>query len=193
MATVDQTKVSDETGQNRLTESFGLPKDTTAAKVLPYMTDYVQEFISNAPFAVMATSDAQGNPDASPKGGTPGFVRVIDDRHLLFPDVAGNKLFQSYKNVEANPHIGLLFMIPGVNDTVRVNGIVTIVEKDELNRRNIELSLYEYDDNSKHIQGMLVEVTESYPHCPRAYKFSNIWNVEAIKANQENRPIRERS
>lgn len=193
MATVDQTKVSDAIEQDRLTENFGLPKDTTAAKVLPYMTDYVQEFISNAPFAVMATSDAQGHSDASPKGGTPGFVKVIDDRHLLFPDVAGNKLFQSYKNVEANPHIGLLFMIPGVNDTVRVNGIVTIVEKYELDRRNIELSLYEYDDNSKHIQGMLVEVTESYPHCPRAYKFSNIWNVEAIKANQENRPIRERS
>ena len=193
MATVDQTKASNTAGQDRLAESFGLPKDTTAAKVLPYMTDYVQEFINNAPFAVMATSATQGNSDASPKGGTPGFVRVIDDRNLLFPDVAGNKLFQSYKNVEANPHIGLLFMIPGVNDTVRVNGNVTIVEKDELDRRNIELSLYEYDSNSKHIQGMLVEVTESYPHCPRAYKFSDIWNVEAIKANQENRPIRERS
>ena len=193
MATVDQSKVTNAAGQDRLAESFGLPKDTTAAKVLPYMTDYVQEFISNAPFAVMATSDAQGNADASPKGGTPGFVRVIDARHLLFPDVAGNKLFQSYKNVEANPHIGLLFMIPGVNDTVRVNGIVTIVEKNELDRRNIELSLYEYDDNSKHIQGMLVEVNESYPNCTRAYKFSNTWNVEAIKANQENRPIRERS
>jgi predicted pyridoxine 5'-phosphate oxidase superfamily flavin-nucleotide-binding protein len=187
MATVDKTTIG-----NRLAETFGLPKDTTAAKVLPYMTEYVQEFICNAPFAVMATSDAQGQPDASPKGGKPGFVRVIDDRHLLFPDVAGNKLFQSYLNVEANPSIGLLFMIPGVNDTVRVNGKVIIVDKDELDRRNIELSLYEYDDNSKHIQGMLIEVVESYPHCPRAFKFSNIWDAEEIKANQANRPIRER-
>lgn len=193
MATVDKTTLRETTERNRFAETFGLPKDTTAAKVLPYMTEYVQEFINNAPFAVMATSDANGQSDASPKGGKPGFVRVIDDRHLLFPDVAGNKLFQSYQNVEANPKIGLLFMIPGVNDTVRVNGNVTIVEKQDLDLQNIELSLYEYDDNSKHIQGLLVEVTESYPHCPRAFKFSNIWDVEEIKANQDKRPIRERS
>ena len=187
MASVPKTST-----RNRFAETFGLPKDTTAAKVLPHMTEYVQEFINNAPFAVMATSDAQGQSDASPKGGKPGFVRVIDDRHLLFPDVAGNKLFQSYQNVEVNPKIGLLFMIPGVNDTVRVNGNVTIVDKQELDRRNIELALYEYDDNSKHIQGLLIEVTESYPHCPRAFKFSKIWDAEEIKANQEKRPIRER-
>ncbi len=137
MATVDQTKVSDAIEQDRLTESFGLPKDTTAAKVLPYMTDYVQEFISNAPFAVMATSDAQGHSDASPKGGTPGFVKVIDDRHLLFPDVAGNRLFQSYQNVDDNPFIGLIFFIPGINDTVRVNGKVRIVSKEDLENHNI--------------------------------------------------------
>ena len=187
MATADKTAT-----QSRFAETFGLPKDTTAAKVLPYMTEYVQEFISNAPFAVMATSDGQGQSDASPKGGKPGFVRVIDDRHLLFPDVAGNKLFQSYQNIEANPNVGLLFMIPGVNDTVRVNGTATIVDKQDLDRRSIELSLHEYDDNAKHIQGMLIEVKESYPHCPRAFKFSHIWDVEEIKANQANRPIRER-
>ena len=188
MATADKTSTG-----SRFAETFGLPKDTTAAKVLPYMTDYVQEFISNAPFAVMATSDANGQSDASPKGGKPGFVRLIDERHLLFPDVAGNKLFQSYQNVLTNAKIGLLFMIPGVNDTVRVNGNVTIVDKQDLDRRNVELSLYEYDDNSKHIQGMLIEVTESYPHCPRAFKFSHIWDVDEIKANQDKRPIRERS
>ena len=188
MATADKTSTG-----SRFAETFGLPRDTTAAKVLPYMTDYVQEFISNAPFAVMATSDANGQSDASPKGGKPGFVRVIDERHLLFPDVAGNKLFQSYQNVLTNAKIGLLFMIPGVNDTVRVNGNVTIVDKQDLDRRNVELSLYEYDDNSKHIQGMLIEVTESYPHCPRAFKFSHIWDVDEIKANQDKRPIRERS
>ena len=188
MITADQS-----TTRNRFAEEFGNPKDTTAAKVKPQMSSYVQEFIKHAPFAVMATSDASGQSDASPKGGTPGFVRVLDDRHLLFPDVAGNKLFQSYQNVVANPNIGLLFMIPGVNDTVRVNGKVTIVEKQELDRQNIELSLYEYDDNSKHIQGMIIEVTEAYPHCPRAFKFSHIWDVEEIKANQAKRPIPERS
>jgi PPOX class probable FMN-dependent enzyme len=187
------TTVEQATAKSRFAEQFGSPKDTTAAKVKPFMTDYVQEFIRNSPFAVMATSDATGQADASPKGGKPGFVRVLDDKHLLFPDVAGNKLFQSYLNVEANPQIGLVFMIPGLNDTVRVNGKVAIVDKEELDRQNIELSLYEYDDNSKHIQGMLIEVSEAFPHCPRAFKFSHIWDVEEISANQRQRPISERS
>ena len=177
---------------NRFTDEFGYPKGRVTTKVKPYMTDYVQEFIRHCPFAVMATSDASGQCDSSPKGGRPGFVRVLDEKHLLFPDVAGNKLFQSYQNVEANPHIGLLFMIPGVNDTVRVNGKATIVDKQELDRQNIELSLYEHDDNSKHLQGMLIEVTESYGHCPRAFKFSQIWDTEVIAANQARRPLPER-
>ncbi len=186
--------IADQTAtRNRLVEEFGAPKDTTAAKVKPFMTDYVQEFIRNSPFAVMATNDASGQADASPKGGKPGFVRVLDDKHLLFPDVAGNKLFQSYQNVAKNPQIGLVFMIPGLNDTVRVNGKVTIVGKQELDRQNIELSLYEHDDNSKHLQGMLIEVVEAFPHCPRAFKFSRMWDVEEIAANQAKRPISERS
>ena len=74
--------------------------------------------------------------------------------------------FQSYQNVEANPHVGLIFFIPGVNDTVRVNGKASIVTKDELDRQSVELSLYELDDNSKHLQGMLIEVDEAYSHCP---------------------------
>ena len=91
---------------NRFSEAFGYPKDSVVGKLKPYLTRYVQEFVKQAPFVVMATSDAAGNCDASPKGGKPGFVRVLDDNHLLFPDVAGNKLFQSYQNVEANPHVG---------------------------------------------------------------------------------------
>ncbi len=188
MTTADQTAT-----QNRFVGEFGSPKDTTAAKVKPFMTDYVQEFIRNSPFAVMATSDASGQADASPKGGKPGFVRVLDDKHLLFPDVAGNKLFQSYQNLAENSQIGLVFMIPGLNDTVRVNGKVTIVGKQELDRQNVELSLYEHDDNSKHLQGLLIEVVEAYPHCPRAFKFSRMWDVEEIAANQAKRPISERS
>ena len=179
--------------QNRFGDTFGYPKGRSVSKLKPYMTEYVQEFVKHSPFAVMATSDSEGRCDASPKGGKPGFVRVLDEKHLLLPDVAGNKLFQSYQNVDSNPHIGLIFMIPGMNDTVRVNGKVTIVDKAELDLQNIELSLYEYDDNSKHLQGMLIEVVEAFGHCPRAFKFSCIWDVEEIAANQAERPIPERS
>ena len=188
MTTIDET-----VAPNRFADAFGYPKGRAVTKLKDYMTPYVQEFIKHSPFAVMATSGPDGHCDASPKGGKPGFVRVLDERRLLFPDVAGNKLFQSYQNMDANPHIGLIFFIPGVNDTVRVNGRVTIVEKAELDQRNVELSLYELDDNSKHLQGIIIEVEEAYGHCPRALKFSDLWNVETIAANQASRPIPDRS
>lgn len=183
---------SDTTIANRFTEVFGSPTGRAATKVKDYMTDYVQEFISNSPFAVMATSDAQGHCDASPKGGKPGFVKVLDERRLLFPDVAGNKLFQSYQNMDVNPHVGLVFMIPGVNDTVRVNGRVTIVDKEDLDKLDVEVSLYEPDDRSHHLQGIIIEVEESYGHCPRAYTFSRLWDEATITAHKAQRPVPDR-
>lgn len=177
---------------NRFHDQFGTPKGRAVTKLHDFMTNYVQEFIQNAPFVIMATSDLDGRCDTSPKGGKPGFVRVLDDRHLLLPDVAGNKLFQSYSNMDSNPHVGLLFFIPGVNDTVRVNGTVEIVDKAVLDQRNIEMSLYNPDDNSRHLQGILISVEEAYGHCPRALKFSQLWDVDQIQANQDKRPISER-
>jgi predicted pyridoxine 5'-phosphate oxidase superfamily flavin-nucleotide-binding protein len=118
---------------------------------------------------------------------------VLDEYRLLLPDVAGNRLFQSYENMDANSHVGLVFMIPGVNDTVRVNGRVTIVDKEELERLNVEVSLYEIDERSHHLQGILIEVEESYGQCPRALFFSHLWDVETIAANQDTRPIPDRS
>ena len=177
---------------NRFADAFGTPAGRAATKVVDHMTPYVQEFIRNSPFAIMASSSAEGNCDASPKGGMPGFVRVLDDRHLLFPDVAGNKLFQTYQNMDSNPRVGLLFLIPGVNDTVRVNGKVAFVNKDDLDRQNVKVELYEMDERSLHLQGIIIEVEEAYGHCPRALKFSNLWNVDKIAANQTAPPISER-
>jgi PPOX class probable FMN-dependent enzyme len=179
---------------NRFAEKFGYPNPNGRAvtKVKDYMTSYVQDFIRHAPFMIMATGDEAGHCDASPKGGQPGFVKVLDERHLLVPDVAGNKLFQSYQNLDTNPHVGLLFLIPGVNDTVRVNGTVRVVDKDALEQQNLTLSLYNPDDNAKHLQGLVLEVEEAYGHCPRALKFSQLWDIDTIQANQEHRPVSDR-
>ncbi len=179
------------TDDNRFTAVFGAPdpKGRAKSKVVDYMTDFVQEFIRQSPFVVMATSDAEGNCDASPKGGLPGFVKILDDRHLVLPDVAGNRLFQSYLNMDANPHVGLIFMIPGVNDTVRVNGSVSIVNQEELNRKDVEVSLYEPDERGYHLQGIIVEVDEAYGHCPRALNFSKFWDTETIEKHKADRPI----
>ena len=190
MTTTDKCTVE----SNRFREAYGFPNPNGRAltKVKSFMTPYVQEFIGRSPFAVMATSNAAGECDASPKGGKPGFVKVLDEHRLLLPDVAGNKLFQSYQNLDANPHTGLVFFIPGVNETVRVNGKVTIVTKEELDRQNVELSLYNPDDNAKHLQGIIIEVEEAYGHCPRALKFSELWDTDEIAANKAQRPISER-
>ncbi len=165
-------------------QQFGLPSKGAREKVRDHMTPWVQEFIRNAPFAVMATSNRNGQCDASPRGGKPGFVKVLDDRHLLIPDVAGNRLFHSYQNIEANNQIGLIFFIPGDNNTARVNGTVEILSKEDLERRNIELEIFNPDENAKILQGLLLTVQEAYSHCPRALKFANLWDGEAIKRNK---------
>ena len=180
------------TFQTRFNEEFGSPSERVATKVRPFLNSYVKEFIKNSPFAVMATSGENGKCDASPKGGMPGFIKILDDTHLLLPDVAGNKLFQSYSNLDNNPNVGILFFIPGLDDTVRVNGSASIISKEELEAQNVSLQLYETDENSKHLQGIIIEVQESYGHCPRAFKFSKFWDVETINTNRANRPISDR-
>ncbi len=170
---------------NRFTQAFGTPSHRAVGKVTNVMSEAVKEFIAQSPFIVMATSSRAGECDASPKGGKPGFVKTLDDRHIIIPDVAGNKLFQSYLNMEENPQVGVLFLIPGSNDTARVNGRVTILSKEELDRLNVELSINNPDDNSIKLQGILVEVDEAFAHCPRALKFAELWRVESIQARQE--------
>ena len=109
---------------NKFTREFGFPRGRAATKVVDFLNDKTRDFIRQSPFLVMATSAADGSCDASPKGGKPGWVKILDDQTLLIPDVAGNKLFQSYQNMAENPNIALIFFIPGVPETVRVNGRV---------------------------------------------------------------------
>jgi PPOX class probable FMN-dependent enzyme len=170
---------------NRFTQSFGVPIERVRTKVKDYLTEPIQAFIAESPFLVMSSSDSQGRCDASPKGGMPGFVRILDDRHLLIPDVAGNRLFQSYQNMDANPHVGLIFLIPGISEVVRVNGRVTIVSREALDHHEIERSMYNPDGDRTVQQGIVVEVEESYTHCPRALNYSGLWDVEVIRERKD--------
>lgn len=166
----------EEQFDNKFTREFGFPKKRPATKVKEFLSDKEKEFIRQSPFLVMATSAADGSCDASPKGGKPGFVKVLDDTRLLIPDVAGNRLFQSYLNMTDNPKVGLIFFIPGIGDTVRVNGKTEFVSKEELTRLEIGLEVHNPDDNSKVQQGIMVTVDEAYGHCPRALAFSKLWS-----------------
>ena len=168
---------------------FGEPKDGPKNKVRNYMVPWVIEFIENSPFLIMSTSNGIGDCDASPKGGKPGFVKVLDERTLVIPDVAGNKLFQSYENFESNPKIGLMFVIPSINAIARVNGAIEILRKGDEKFDNLVLEVFSPDENSKLLQAILIKVDESYSHCPRAMGFSKLWDTEIIDKNKRNPPI----
>ncbi|CAI8005316.1 hypothetical protein GBAR_LOCUS4145 [Geodia barretti] len=162
-------------GDSQFNGQFGPPSERAVKKLKGHLTPWVQEFVSNAPFVVMASADADGRCDASPKGGKPGFVK-------------------SYQNIETSPYVGLIFFIPGKSTTQSAsNGRASVVSKAELDQQNIELALYETDDNSRHLQGLLIEVEESYSHCPRALKFSKLWDAEEVASNRANPPISERT
>ncbi len=169
---------------NQFTRRFGKPSQRARRKVVDRLSEEVQAFIARSPFLVLATSDATGRCDASPRGGRPGFVTILNDRHLLLPDVAGNRLFQSYSNVEQNPQVGLLFMIPGSDRTVRVNGRAQLVAQEEVLRHSAGLSVHNPDDNAVLLQGIMVEVEEAYSHCPRSFRFADLWNAATIGANR---------
>ena len=173
-----------------LRERFGEPVEMVRKKVLPHMDSMVRDFVGQAPFAVLATANAAGDCDASPKGGTPGFFKVLDEKRLVIPDIAGNKLFQSFENVQTNPHAGLLFLIPGCDWTVRVNGRARLLDPQDDLIDGLSPETLWADDNTKVLQGLLVEVDEAYAHCPRAFLFSKLWDPERLAESLESDPNR---
>jgi uncharacterized protein len=133
----------------------------------------------------LATSNVNGDCDASPKGGTTGFQSA---QGPAFPDVAGNKLFHGYGNM---PEAGLVFFIPGLNQTVRVNGRVKVIERSEL--ADVKLEVQNPDQTAEVLQGLLFDVDESYSHCPQSMKFSNLWDVDEISTKIAKPPLRSKA
>jgi uncharacterized protein len=156
---------------DELTERFGPVNPRAAVKVRDVVDEYAAKFIALAPFMVVATASADGACDASPKGGRPGFVQVADPKTLIIPDYKGNALFFGVRNILENPRVGLLFMIPGVEWTLRVGGRARIVDDPE--------TLARFDQTSPAGRGLqlAIEVTveECYFHCPKAFVSSKLW------------------
>jgi len=168
-----------------LREELGGVHPGAAKKVKDHLDAHLSAFIAHSPFAVLASSDSDGNCDASPKGGLPGFIKVVDERTLLIPDIGGNRLFQSYENFESNPKAGLVFMIPGMTVTVRVNGRVSLADEATLAEHVAAPELNNPDDNSGLVQGIMLVIDEAYFHCPRAFGFAELWDTDTISANSE--------
>ncbi|MBF0277391.1 MAG: pyridoxamine 5'-phosphate oxidase family protein [SAR324 cluster bacterium] len=174
---------------NPFQKEFGPPSKQAAGKIRNDLGSWAQRFIRQSSFLVMATSDTEGKCDASPKGGKPGFVKIIDEKHLILPDIAGNRLFQSYANIQSNPHVGLVFFIPGVDGTVRVNGTARRFSREDIAKENIEMEIFDPDEEAKILQGLYITVEESYSHCPRSSIFSRVWDPEVIVRHKSDPPI----
>ena len=157
-----------------LNERFGPVNSKAVGKVQHRITEQAVAFIAQAPFMVLATAGADGTCDASPKGGEPGFVMVADDNTLLIPDYKGNNLFFGVRNILENPHVGLLFMIPGEGWTLRVGGQARFVD-DQPTLTALSGDSFLGESPRAAIK---VTVEECYFHCPKAFKRTDLWNPE---------------
>lgn len=162
----DATVITDE---NELRKLLGEPAEVVRSKVTDHVNELTREFIDRSPFVLLATSGADGTCDVSPRGDPPGFVRVIDERRLLLPERPGNRLADSLRNILKNPRVGLLFVIPGVGDTLRVNGRARIVTDPEL------LAPSAVEGKTPRL-GLLIEIDEAFTHCSKAFLRSQLWD-----------------
>jgi PPOX class probable FMN-dependent enzyme len=151
-----------------LRECYPPPLERSLRKSLTKLDAHMRRFISLSPFLCLGTSGADGG-DVTPRGDSPGFVHVLDDRTLLIPDWPGNNRLDSLTNVVVNPDVGLLFLIPGVNETLRVNGVAEITVDPALLER--------WSVDGKHPRSVLrVTVREAYMHCAKALMRSKLWS-----------------
>jgi PPOX class probable FMN-dependent enzyme len=148
---------------------LGDPAPIVCAKLSDRINRLTREFIERAPFVCLATAGADGACDVSPRGDPAGFVRILDDKTLLLPERPGNRLADSLRNIIANPRVGLLFIIPGVGDTFRVNGRATITT----DRALLEPCAVE---GKVPRLGILVDIEQAFTHCSKAFLRSDLWN-----------------
>jgi PPOX class probable FMN-dependent enzyme len=155
--------------REKLRAKMGQPGELAAGKSLKKLDKYAKTYIARSPFLCIGTADAEGNADVSPRGDPPGFVRIIDDRTLLIPDRPGNNRADTMVNIIANPQVGILFLIPGIDDTLRVNGRAEIIDDPE--------ALIPAAVNGKAPRlGIKVTVDEVFFHCAKAFKRSKLWD-----------------
>jgi uncharacterized protein len=156
----------------QLREVIGEPSPVVAMKVAATLDAFARAYIQRSPFVVMATADAEGNHDVSPKGDGPGFVAIEDERTLLIPDRKGNQLVFGLQNVLQNPHIGLIFLIPGTGETLRVNGTAELTRDPALLERLTARG-------KPAVLAIRVHVRECFFHCAKAFLRAQLWTPEA--------------
>jgi uncharacterized protein len=157
--------------ERTLREAIGSPTEVVRGKIANRLNQLTRQFVERSPFVCVATARPDGGLDVSPRGDPAGFVRILDERTLLLPERPGNRLADTLTNLLEDPRIALLFLIPGVGDTFRVNGRGTIVDDTEL------LAPSAVDGKVPRL-GILVSVDEAYTQCSKALIRSDLWNPE---------------
>jgi PPOX class probable FMN-dependent enzyme len=162
----------------RLRAIVGEPGAGIELKLYDALTDEARMYIERSPFLVLSSADRHGHLDASPKGDAPGFVLVEDDNTIVIPDRPGNKLAYGLVNVLENPHVGVLFMIPGTTETLRVNGSAELRSDPELLERLAARG-------KPAVLAIRVTVEECFFHCSKAFIRSNLWKPETWPEKQK--------
>jgi PPOX class probable FMN-dependent enzyme len=159
------------TGPERLREVYDQPAEMTTKKIIGHLDDHCRRFIALSPYLTIASTGPNGT-DCSPRGDEPGFVQVVDDRTLLLPDRRGNNLLDTLQNVLARPDVGLLFLVPGLNETLRINGKARIVTDPAM------LQSMAIKGRIVPSSAMQIAVEQVYFHCGRSILRADLWNPE---------------
>jgi PPOX class probable FMN-dependent enzyme len=168
---LNTSELVEVTSAAELRDLFGGPNQRSSAKVRPVLHERDKEWLAASPFCLIATAAADGSCDVSPKGDPPGFARPLDDETIAIPDRNGNHRFDGFVNILSNPQVGLLFLVPGRPDTLRINGRARLIREAPF-----------FDDmivrGSRPQLALLLEVQEVFYHCPKAFLRSELWNPE---------------
>ena len=160
------------TSESELRTVYGEPSERSQQKVLDRLDRHCRRFIALSPFCVLSTAGADGRAEVSPRGDVPGFVAVADERTLLIPDRPGNNRTDSLRNVVAQPHVGLLFLVPGMNETLRVSGTAEIVtDADVLEPLSMK--------GRPPVSVLRVTVERAFLHCAKALIRAKLWEPSA--------------
>lgn len=168
----------DAAGARALVASYPQPSKIAVGKDIGRLDANLRRYVERSPFCCVATADAAGNQDVTPRGDPPGSFKVLDERTVAIPDRPGNNRLDTLKNILENPNIGLIFLLPGMDETVRVNGTARLSDDPAL------LASMAVEGKAPRC-AIVVEVRQAYLHCAKAFRRSRLWTGENRVARSE--------